>query len=149
MSLMDMIEQAAGSGALQQIGARVGLSPEQVQSAISSLAPSLAPKIEQHAATGALDGTSVGDAAPQPGSPEATDHGNTILGSIFGSKDTSRSVAADASAQTGISVDKIKAVLPQLASIAAVALIAHRASAGGGGGLGGLLNGLGTGLGRG
>ena len=146
MSLMDMIEQAAGSGALQQIGARVGLSPEQLQSAIGSLAPALAPKIEQHAATGALDGTPVGDAAPQPGSAEATDHGNTILGTIFGSKDTSRSVAADASAQTGISVDKIKAVLPQLASIAAIALIAHKASSGGG--LGGLLNQLGGGLGR-
>ncbi len=143
MSLMDMIEQVAGSGALQQIGARVGLSPQELQSAIGSLAPSLAPKIEQHAATGALDGTPTGEAAPAPGSPAATDHGNTILGSIFGSKDASRSVAADASAQTGISVEKIKAVLPQLASIAAVALIAHRATSGGQGGLGGLFNAFG------
>lgn len=146
MSLMDMIEQAAGGGALQQIGARVGLSPEQLQSAIGSLAPALAPKLAQHAATGALDGTPAIDAAPQPGSEDAIDHGNSVLGSILGSKDASRSVAADASAQTGIGVDKIKSLLPLLASAAAIAF-AHQGSSGGGG-LGGLLGGLAGGLGR-
>ncbi len=146
MSLMDMIEQAAGGGALQQIGARVGLSPDQLQSVIGSLAPALGPKLAQHAAAGGLDGTPAPDAAPAPGSDEADAHGNTILGSILGSKDASRSVAADASAETGIGVDKIKAVLPQLASIAAAAMVAHKASTGGFGGLGGLgglLGGLG------
>ena len=143
MSLMDMIEQAAGSGALQQIGARVGLSPAELQSAIGSLAPILGPKLAEHAAIGGLDNVPT-DAGPAPGSDEADDHGKSILGSMLGYKDASRSVAADASADTGISVDKIKAVLPQLASIAAVTLVAHKASSGGGfGGLGGLLGGLG------
>ena len=142
MSLMDMIEQAAGSGALQQIGARVGLSPAELQSAIGSLAPALGPKLAEHAATGGLDNGPAYQ-APVPGSDEADEHGKSILGSILGSKDASRSVAADASANTGISVDKIKAVLPQLASIAAVALAARGASSGGFGGLGGLLGGLG------
>ncbi|UAK25497.1 DUF937 domain-containing protein [Sphingomonas nostoxanthinifaciens] len=143
MSLIDMIEQGAGSGALQQIGARVGLSPDEMQSVIGSLAPMLGPKLAQHAASGGLDNASADD-APVPGSDEAEDHGKSILGEILESKDASRSAAAAASANIGISVDKIKAVLPQLASIAAAALVARKVSSGGGfGGLGGLLGGLG------
>ena len=139
MALLDMIEQAAGSGALQQIGARVGLDPSHLQSVIGSLAPTLGTKIAQHAATGGL-----GEAPPpaSPGSDEAEDHGNGVLGAIFGSKDASRQIAADASAQTGIGVDKIEAVLPQLASVAAAALVAHRANQGGGA-FDGLLDSLG------
>lgn len=140
MSLIDMIEQAAGSGALQQIGARVGLDPTQLQNVIGSLGPTLGPKLAEHAATGGLNQTTAGP-APQPGSDEAEEHGNSVLGSILGSKDASRSVAADASADTGVSVDKIKAVLPQLASIAAVALVARQVSHGGS--FGGLLDMLG------
>ena len=147
MAFMDMIEKVGGANALQQIGARVGLSPEQVQGAIASLAPAVAPKLAQHADDGGLDQTPAAVAPPAPGSDEAADHGNSVLGSIFGSKDVSRSVAADASAQTGISVDKIKAVLPQLASIAAVAFLAHRASAQGGGGLGGIFTSVEKGFG--
>ncbi len=149
MSLIDMIQGAAGSDALQQIGARVGLSPDQLQSAINSLAPALGPKIAEHAATGGLDGA-IGSAQDKPvGSDAATAHGNDILGTIFGSKDVSRSVAADASAQTGIGVDKLKALLPQLASVAMMAIAAKQASGGGLGGLLGSLGGLSGGLGGG
>ncbi|WBO24373.1 hypothetical protein PBT88_09855 [Sphingomonas abietis] len=102
------------------------------------MAPALAPKLAEHADNGGLDGTPTASAPPPPGTEEAAEHGNSVLASIFGSKDVSRSVAGDASAQTGIGVDKVKAVLPQLASIAAIAFLTHRASAEGGGGLGGL-----------
>jgi hypothetical protein len=142
-----MIEQAAGAGVLQQIGARVGMSPDQVQSAITSLAPVLTGKLEQHSATGALDGTPAVADAPAPGSDAAQDHGNVVLGSILGSDSASHEVASGAAADTGIDIDKIKAVLPQLASIAAVAYAAHNASAAGGGGLGGLIKGVEGGFG--
>lgn len=141
MSLIDMIEGAAGSGALQQIGARVGLDPSQLRNVIGSLAPALGPKIAEHAAMGGLDPTSPA-AAPEPGSDEAEEHGKSVLGAVLGSKDASRSVAADASADTGVNIDKIKAVLPQLASIAAAALVAHKASQSGGA-FGNLLDSLG------
>ena len=143
MSLMEMIEQAAGSGALQQIGARAGMSSDQVQKVLGSLGPVLGPKLAEHAATGGLDTVPVGDNAPIPGSAEADEHGRSILGSILGSKDASQSVAADASASTGVDVDRIKALLPQLASIAAVAMASRQGgSPGCVGGLGGLLGGL-------
>lgn len=102
-----MIEQGAGSGALRQSGARVGLSPQQLQSVIGSLAPMLGPKLAQHATTGGLDGVPTGDAALAPGSEEADAHGRSVLGSICGSKDASRAAAADASADTGISASPI------------------------------------------
>lgn len=137
MSLMDMIEQAAGSGAMRQIGARAGISPQQLQDVMGHLAPVLGPKLAEHAATGGLDGVPTGDAAPMPGSAEADEHGRSILGQILGS---SRSVAADASAGTGVNVDTIKSLLPQLASIAAVAMASRQGDTGGG--LGGMLGGL-------
>lgn len=140
MSLMEMIEQAAGSGALQQIGARAGMSPDQLQKVLGSLAPVLGPKLAEHAATGGLDTVPVGDNAPTPGSAEADEHGRLILGSILGSKDASRSVAADASASTGVDIGRIKTLLPQLASIAAVAMASRQGDSPAG--LGGLLGGL-------
>ena len=143
MSLMDMIEQAAGGGALQQIGQRVGMSSDQLRSVVGSLAPMLGPKLAEHAATGGFDGTPTGGGAPLPGSAEAEEHGRSVLGSIMGSKDASRSAAADASAATGIDVDRIKSLLPQLASVAAVAMASREGSSRGGVGelLGGLLGG--------
>ncbi len=140
MSLMDVIEQAAGGGALQQIGSRVGLSPQQLQDVMGHLAPVLGPRLAEHAATGGLDGVPTGDAAPAPGSAEAEEHGRSILGSILGSKEASRSLATDASASTGVDADRIKSLLPQLASIAAVAMASRQG--GSAGGLGGLLGGM-------
>ena len=138
MSLLDMIQGAAGAGALQQIGARVGLSPDQLQSAINSLGPALGPKLAEHAATGRLDGAIDSAGAQDLDTEAATAHGNDILGTIFGSKDASRAVAADASARTGIGADKLKSLLPLLASAATMAMAAQRGN-GAGGGLGGLL----------
>lgn len=57
MSLLDMIETSAGPEALQQIGARVGLSPDQLRSVIANVAPTLAPKRAEHADNGGLDNT--------------------------------------------------------------------------------------------
>src|SRR5690606_20180815 len=48
--------------------------------------------------------------------------GDQILGQIFGSKDVSRSVAAQAAESTGIGTDQRKALLPLLASLSATAL---------------------------
>jgi hypothetical protein len=49
-------------------------------------------------------------------SPEPTNlnHGNDVLGQIFGSKDVSRTVAQNAASQTGLSPDVLKKMLPML-----------------------------------
>ena len=80
--------------------------------------------------------------------PQPTDvsPGNEVLGQIFGSKDVSRTVAQNASSQTGLDPSLLKKMLPMLAMLVA-GFMAKRQSAGAqpssaGGGLGELLGGL-------
>ena len=77
--------------------------------------------------------------------------GNQILGHIFGSKDASREVAADASQKTGIDPSVLKKLLPIVAGMVAMHYISkgHAAAPagdapaeGGGGLLGSILGGL-------
>jgi hypothetical protein len=51
--------------------------------------------------------------------PTNVDHGNQVLGNIFGGKDTSRAVAADAAQKSGISPELLKKMLPIVAMLAA------------------------------
>ena len=141
MSLFDMLEGATGSAAMAQIAQRVGLPPDQLQSVIGSLAPAILPKLHAQAQQGELHTTVAGN-PPPPGTDQAEDHGNSILGSIFGSKEKSREVAQQTAEDTGVSVDKIKQILPQLASVGAGA--AQRGQLGGAGGLGSILSGIGV-----
>lgn len=122
MSLIDTIETAVGPAALEQIGNRAGLSPEQLHRAITTLAPMLGPKLAQHAAASGLGEATDAAAPPEPGSDGATIHGNSVLAAIFGSQDASRTVAEGAAAQSGVAAHQIEAVLPQLASLAVTAL---------------------------
>jgi hypothetical protein len=63
--------------------------------------------------------------------------GNQILGHIFGSKDTSRDVAAQASQQSGIDTSVLKKLLPIVAGAVAMHYVTHRKGGGGGVGAGG------------
>ena len=141
MSMFDMLESAVGGAAMQQIAQRVGLPPDQLQAVVGSLAPTILPKLHSQARQGQLNATVAGQ-APPAGTDEAEDHGNSILGSIFGSKQVSRSVAQETADNTGVSVDKIKQVLPQLASVAASALQQGKFQSAGG--LGSILSGMGV-----
>ncbi|MFL5620919.1 MAG: DUF937 domain-containing protein, partial [Gemmatimonadaceae bacterium] len=73
--------------------------------------------------------------------------GNQLLGHIFGSKDTSRAVAQNAAAQTGLQPSVLKKMLPMLTMLLAGYMArqaGQRAGAGGGlgGGLGSILGGM-------
>jgi hypothetical protein len=131
MSLLDIISNAAGSDAIAQMGARVGLSPAQTQSAAAALLPALAGGMRRQSDAGGL-----GDLLSRVGGAGVADPsastGNEILGQIFGSKDVSRTVAANAAASTGIGADQLKALLPLLASLSAGALASKGAGAQGG-----------------
>lgn len=73
--------------------------------------------------------------------------GNEILGHIFGSKDASRDVAAQASQTSGVDASVLKRLLPIVAGALAMHYLTHRgqgSTAGGGGGLlGSILGGTG------
>ena len=77
------------------------------------------------------------------GGPTDTGKGNDILGNIFGGKETSRGVASEVSAITGIDENLLKKMLPILA-MAVAGYMAKQATGGGqsqpgGGALGGIL----------
>lgn len=140
MDLVGMITQAAGPHIAGQIGARVGLSPQQSQAAMAALLPVIAGAMKRQGAPAAP--------AVDAAHPQATAAGNDVLGHIFGSKDVSRSVAQDASAKTGIDVSQLKALLPLLATMTAGAAAAPAAgipAAARPGGLMGMLDGDGDG----
>lgn len=141
MALLDIITQAGGLDAIAKLGAQVGLSPAQTQSAANALLPALAGGMKRQSGNADLGGIL---ASLAPGAA-ATDHsastGNAILGQIFGSKEVSRTVAANAAETTGIDANQLKALLPLLASLGAGALASKANAAGGGqgGGMAGIL----------
>lgn len=137
MSLMDLVMQYVGTPALEKIAARFDLSPAMVEKAAQAILPALASGLMQHAQTGSLPAPPAAEAPP--GSDEAQAHGNDVLGTVLGSKDASRSLARQASTQTGLNVDTLKKLLPQFASLASRATSQAHAS----GGLGGLVSQLG------
>lgn len=128
MDILGTILNAAGGGVVQQLGQQFGLEEDQVQSAIGALLPALAGAVNQNTQTegglnsllGALSSSNHQQYLEDPsllGAPETTDDGNGILGHLLGSKDVSRALAGQASAQTGIGSDVLKSMLPIVATM--------------------------------
>jgi hypothetical protein len=144
--LIDLMGGAGGQAALGPIAQRVGLTPEQTQAAMQALLPALAGGMKKQVQAGNADAlqhprsATIVDRPEALGGDEAIQHGNAVLGQLFGSKDVSRTVASHASQQTGIGADKLKLLLPILATLATGAMA--KQAGGAGGGLGGLLGGL-------
>lgn len=150
--LLDMIMRMGGADAVSAMAARVGMSPEQAQSAMAALAPAIAGGMASQVAAGNQDAVNevAGTAAAMTSSAasdEAIDHGSNILGQIFGGQDTTSAVAQAAAEKTGIDAGQLSALMPMIATMAASALgngaggaVAPVTSTGGG--LGGMLGGL-------
>lgn len=147
--LLDLIARMGGADGVAAMATRVGLTPDQAQAAMAALLPAVTGGMSKQAqaGNGALVDQLSGKAANYTGSAAddgAVAQGNEILGGIFGSKDVSRAVAAQAAGQTGLNVDALKSLLPMVATMVASAL-GNRAGAGAepaGGGLGDMLGGL-------
>lgn len=127
MSLVDDLLQMGGGGAVQQLAQRFGMDESQAATAISALLPALQGGMKNQMQQGGLEGLlgslaggGLNQYAENPSmlaAPETTGIGNDILGQLLGSKDVSRQVAADASAQTGIGSDVLKQMLPVVATM--------------------------------
>lgn len=129
MDLLQTIMSAQGGGAVQQLSQRFGLEEGQTASALEQLVPALMGGMRQNVQSGGLEGLleMLGgggrtadqflESADAIHAPETTDAGNNILGQLFGSKEVSRSVASQASANTGIGVDILKQMLPVVATM--------------------------------
>ena len=156
VNMMEMIMQAAGGQAPQQIGSQFGLDAQQSQSAIAALLPAISTGLKQNSGTpqglagllGALQNGGHDQYLDNPANlsrQDAINEGNGILGHLFGSKEVSRAVAGRASEQSGISSDILKKMLPMVAMMAMGSLGKQTRGAGmfnnaqGGGGLQGMI----------
>lgn len=96
-------------------------------------------------AGGAGGGGGLLDSVLSP-NPTPVQHGNDILGGIFGHKDVSRSVAAEAAATSGLDQGLLKKMLPILV-MAAVGYLMHQGQQRGGAATGGIPGMGGSGMG--
>lgn len=128
MNLIEMLAQAQGGGAMDNLSRQFGLDATQTKSAVEQLAPMIAAGFRRNAGSEqglvdlmqAIQGGNhqrYVDDASALGRADAVNEGNGILGHIFGSKDVSREVASKAASSTGISSGILKQMLPIIASM--------------------------------
>jgi hypothetical protein len=127
-NLIEMMMQAQGGNAMQNMAKQFGLAPEQAQSAVESLLPAFQVGMQQqadsidglqkmiqmfgggqHADTFDADGDGIPD--------NAVEQGNDVLGQLFGNKEVSRAVANHAEATSGVSSAILKQMMPVIASM--------------------------------
>ena len=154
MQITDILGQTGG---LQSIAKELGINESQAAAGAAALAPAILGgfKKQAQAQPGGLEG--LGGLLGQLGgggllddvvAPKPTDvnRGNDVLGQIFGSKDVSRTVAQNASSQTGLDPSILKKMLPLLAMLVAGYMAKQRSGAAAvqpsGGGLGNVLGSL-------
>jgi len=158
VQITDILAQMGG---LSSMARELGISEAQVKSGAAALAPAILGGFKKQARAqpsgleglggllGQLGGGGLLDDVLSP-QPTHVERGNDVLGQIFGSKQVSRTVAQNASAQTGLDAGLLRKMLPMLAMLVAGYMAKQQGGAGaarpqapaGGGGLGGLLGGL-------
>ena len=128
MNILETILNARGGDAVRQLGSQVGLGREDTTAALGALVPALAAGFQRNlqgqggleSLLSALSGGNHAQYVDNPASLAglaAVAEGNGILGHVLGSKDVSRAVASQASAQTGISPEILKQLLPLAATM--------------------------------
>lgn len=139
------LEKMLPAGGLDALATQLGVSREQAQKGAAALLPSILGGLGQRASgpgneleeqVNMLGGAELADNVVGP-QPTDVGRGNQILADIFGSKDTSREVAGQASATSGLDPALLRKMLPILAMLLAGHL--SQRSAGQQGGLGAVL----------
>ncbi|MBX3635308.1 MAG: DUF937 domain-containing protein [Rubrivivax sp.] len=154
---MQLTDLLARMGGLQSMARELGVDERQVATGADALLPAILGGFKKQAQAqpagleglggllGQLGGGGLLDEVMAP-QPTNVDHGNDVLGQIFGSKDVSRTVAQNAAAQSGLDPALLKKMLPLLAMVVTGLMAkqggAAQAAPAGGGGLGDLLGGV-------
>ena len=127
INLFDMLSQAQNGEAMQAMARQFGLSQAQVEAATEALMPAFSTGLKRNASdpmgvANFMQALSTGQHAKyfedmtQAFQPQGIAEGNGILGHLFGSKDVSRAIAAQAQQATGIGQEIFKRMLPAIAS---------------------------------
>lgn len=125
--LFDMFAQAQNGHAIELMAKQFGLAQEQMAKATAALMPAFSTGFKYNTTNpydfGALlTALSTGNYAryfedmSQAFTPQGVADGNGILGQLFGSKEMSRAIAAQAAQMTGIGQEIYKQMLPVMAS---------------------------------
>lgn len=128
LPLFDMLAQAQNGRGMELLAKQFNLSQQQAQLAVEALLPAFSQGLKRNAANsydlgGFLSAMASGqharyfEDASRAFSQQGVDEGNGILGHLFGSKDLSRAVAAQAAQATGIGQQLLQQMLPVIASM--------------------------------
>jgi hypothetical protein len=158
MQITDILAQMGG---LKSIARELGVSEKEAANGAAALAPAILGGFKKQAQAQPTGLEGLGGLLKQLGggglldnvlAPQPTNvtQGNEVLGQIFGSKEVSRTVAQNASSQSGLDPALLKKMLPMLAMLVAgfmakqgdTGAAAQQAAPAGRGGIGGLLGGL-------
>lgn len=127
LPLFEMMMKAQNGEAMNAMAKQFGLAQEQMQQAMAALMPAFSTGLKRSAAN-PYDFSSLMAAAGSGNyakyfedlnkafSPQGIADGNNALGMIFGSKDVSRAVAAQAEQMSGIGQEVYKQMLPVIAN---------------------------------
>ena len=127
LPLFDLMMKAQNGEAVEAMSKQFGLAQEQMTEAMAALMPAFSTGFKRTATdpydfSALMGAISSGNYAKyfedmsKAFTPQGVSDGNMILGQIFGSKDVSRAVAAQAAQMSGIGQDVYKQMLPIVAN---------------------------------
>ena len=128
LPLFDMLAQAQNGQGMELLARQFNLSQQQAQLAVEALLPAFSQGLKRNTADPSglgsfLSAMASGDHAKyfenagNAFSAQGVSQGNDVLGQLFGSKDLSRAVAAQAAQATGIGQQVLQQMLPVIASM--------------------------------
>ncbi|MCU0791195.1 MAG: DUF937 domain-containing protein, partial [Nitratireductor sp.] len=124
--LMELLMQGGNGAAMDAIARQMGISRAEAEKAAEALMPAFSQGLKRNVSDpmgfmrfmAALASGGHQDYFDDPGkaaSRAGIRDGDAILGDLFGSKEMSRAIAAQAAAATGLSQAMLKQMLPMLA----------------------------------
>ncbi|MHA6644401.1 DUF937 domain-containing protein [Mesorhizobium sp. A623] len=150
LPLFDMLAQAQNGQGMELLAKQFNLSQQQAQLAVEALLPAFSQGLKRNTADpyglGAFMSAMASgqhakyfENAGNAFSAQGVSQGNDVLGQLFGSKELSRAVAAQAAQATGIGQQVLQQMLPVIASMVMGGLFKQstnqmQAAAGAGGG---------------
>lgn len=125
LPLFDTIARAQGGQGLEALARQFNLSQAQTQAALDALLPAFSEGFKRQTADpwgmmSLFQNMASGRHAgffDNAADPQAASAGNDVLAQLFGSKELSRAVAAQAAAATGIGQDVFKRMMPVVAAM--------------------------------
>jgi len=127
LPLFDLMMKAQNGDAVEAMGKQFGLAQEQMTEAMAALMPAFSTGLKRATSnpydlSALMAAISSGSYAKyfedmaKACSPQGVADGNAILGQIFGSKEVSRAIAAQAAQMSGIGQDVYKQMMPAVAN---------------------------------